>query len=55
MPTLQKVGYFRRRGWKDLIFVIVVLCVWTGVWFGLRYWLNPDMRLSDRQKWGSTS
>lgn len=47
MPAIQTSGYFRRRGWKDFIFIAVAI----SLWFSTKYWLNPGLRMTDRQKW----
>lgn len=50
MPSSQSAGYFRRRGWKDLIFLCVVFLMWLEA----RHLINMRealKRITDHEKW----
>jgi len=50
MDSSKRVGYLRRRGWKDLIFLFVVFLTWLGA----RHLLNMSEalnRIPDHDKW----
>ena len=50
MPSTHKTGYFRRRGWKDLIFLSVVAMLGLEA----RHLINmreAQKRISDHAKW----
>ena len=50
MDSSKRAGYFRRRGWKDLIFLCVVFLMWLGLPHLLNM-LQPFNRIPDHDKW----